>query len=180
MHRHDRGGPRPDQRRHRVGIDGEVLADVRETHRRPAAQDRVDGRGEGEGRGDHLLAGTDVEHCERGVERDRSIRNCNGVRGAGHLGAERFEATDHGPLRQMTAAQHLEDEVLHLGTELRCRDPDPCLDRGLDGGHDDATSRGAAHQAPLGGDPPAQRAESPAAMATKSRIGETVERPDAV
>ena len=178
MHRHDRGGPRPDQRRHRVGIDREVLADVRETHRCPAAQDRVDGRGEGEGRGDHLLAGTDVEHCERGVERDRSIRNCNGVRGAGHLGAERFEATDHGSLRQMTAAQHLEDQVFHLGAELRCRDPDPCLNRGLDGGHDDATSRA----------PPIRRrsaamrrrsVRSPVAMATELRIGETVERPDA-
>ncbi len=75
------------------------------------------------------MAGTDVEHRQRRVKRNRSVGNGDRMRGAGHDRAERLEPRDHRPLREVTAAQHREDETFHLGTELRCGDPDASLHR---------------------------------------------------
>ena len=162
-----------------LGVDGEVVADIGETHRRTAAQDRVDGGREGERGGDHLLPGADLQNCKGRVERDRPIGHRNGVRGPGHGRAQRFEPRDHRSLGKVAAAQDGEDEVLDLRAELRGRDPDARLWRRLSHGHDAVTSPawriGRCSSASR-----RRRAMSPVAMAIESRRGETVDRPEAM
>ncbi len=169
----------PIERGNGIRIDGEVIADVGEPHGGAAAEDRVDGCGERERGGDHLLTGTNVEDMEGGVERHGAVGDRDRVCGAGHRCAERLEALHHRPLCEMAAAEHGEHERFDLRAELWRGDADAFERRGLRGAHDVATSRTPCVARPSSASC-RRRANSPAAIFVESRNGETVERPDAV
>ena len=55
------------------GIDVEVVTDVDEAGGRPGFEDRVQGRDEREGTGDHLVARPDPERLHRRDQRGRAV-----------------------------------------------------------------------------------------------------------
>jgi hypothetical protein len=94
-----------------VGVDGEVvLADVGEAHGGARLEGRVEGGGEGERRGHHLVAGPEVQHLQRRHERRRPVADGHGVADA-HDGGERLlEALHHRALGEDAGSDDLEHE----------------------------------------------------------------------
>jgi hypothetical protein len=95
----DDGLDRPlrEQRRGGVDVDRVVVADVHEQRRGAAPHDRLDGRGEREGDGEHRVAGADVERLQRELDRVRAVGDADDVRRAEVARELRLEAAISAP-----------------------------------------------------------------------------------
>ena len=121
MHRDDGFGARRDRRLYPLRIDVQrVGLHVDEDRRRPDVHDDVDGRGKREGRGDHLVTGSDTDGKECQVERRRARVQADRVSRPAEPCDRRFQLECTASLCDPAGAQGVDDRLLFLDDVIFC------------------------------------------------------------